>query len=179
MRAGVCFPVILSGEVQGTMDFFSTQTFTLSKGRLEALQLVADLVSQTLGRIMDNERTKKRSAGLHEGVQEVLVVVEAATKTMSQLDRSGSEIGGVIKLIGDIAEQTNLLALNATIEAARAGTAGKGFAVVAQEVKTLSQETSKSANDISVRIDSIRNASRGAIAAIEEIGRVMNEIQME
>lgn len=179
VRAGVCFPVILSGEVQGTMDFFSTQTFTLSKGRLDALQLVADLVSQTLGRIMDNERTKKRSAGLHEGVQEVLVVVEAATKTMSQLDRSGSEIGGVIKLIGDIAEQTNLLALNATIEAARAGTAGKGFAVVAQEVKTLSQETSKSANDISVRIDSIRNASRGAIAAIEEIGRVMNEIQME
>lgn len=179
VRAGVCFPVVLFGEVQGTMDFFSTQSITLSKERMDALQLVAELVSQTLGKLMDSERTKLRTIELQTGIHDVLGVVDSATRTMAQLDASGMEIGGVIKVISNIAEQTNLLALNATIEAARAGTAGKGFAVVAQEVKTLAQETSKSTNDISLRVESIRDASRGAISAIEEIGRVMNQIQVD
>ncbi len=168
MRAGVCFPVILFGEVQGTMDFFTVQSISLSKGRLEALQLVSDLVSQSLSKLIESERSRRRNLELQNGIHDVLNVVESATRTMAQLDTSGSEIGGVIKVISNIAEQTNLLALNATIEAARAGTAGKGFAVVAQEVKTLAQETSRSTNDISVRVESIRDASRGAIHAIEQ-----------
>ncbi len=179
VRAGVCFPVILFGEVQGTMDFFTVQSISLSKGRLEALQLVSDLVSQSLSKLIESERSRRRNLELQNGIHDVLNVVESATRTMAQLDTSGSEIGGVIKVISNIAEQTNLLALNATIEAARAGTAGKGFAVVAQEVKTLAQETSRSTNDISVRVESIRDASRGAIHAIEQIGRVMNQIQVD
>lgn len=54
-----------------------------------------------------------------------------------------NQIGDVAGAIQDIAGQTNLLALNASIEAARAGEAGKGFAVVAEEIKNLSDITSK------------------------------------
>ncbi len=140
---------------------------------------MSDLVSQSLSKLIESERSRRRNLELQNGIHDVLNVVESATRTMAQLDTSGSEIGGVIKVISNIAEQTNLLALNATIEAARAGTAGKGFAVVAQEVKTLAQETSRSTNDISVRVESIRDASRGAIHAIEQIGRVMNQIQVD
>ncbi|MCA9060025.1 MAG: GAF domain-containing protein, partial [Planctomycetaceae bacterium] len=179
VRAGICFPIVLSGEVRGTMDFFTLDSIQLSQGRLDALKLVGELVSQSLGKLIEAEHTRRRSVELQSGIHEVLSVVGSATRTMELLDESGLEIGGVIKVISDIAEQTNLLALNATIESARAGTAGKGFAVVAQEVKSLAQETSKSTSDISQRVDSIRDASRGAIAAIAEIGRIMNEIQVE
>lgn len=54
-----------------------------------------------------------------------------------------NQIGDVAGAIQDIAGQTNLLALNASIEAARAGEVGRGFAVVAEEIKNLSDITSK------------------------------------
>ncbi len=105
--------------------------------------------------------------------------VEVARDTnavVAKLDTSSGEIGDVVRVISGIAEQTNLLALNATIEAARAGEAGKGFAVVASEVKDLAQETASATADIVRRIETIQADARGAIAAINEIGTIVGEI---
>jgi len=85
-------------------------------------------------------------------------------------------VGNVIKVITSIAGQTNLLALNATIEAARAGESGKGFAVVANEVKELARQTAQATNDIADKIGTIQNDSVAAVKAIEEIGKIINQI---
>ncbi len=97
-------------------------------------------------------------------------------KTVAKLGESSIEIGKVIKVITSIAQQTNLLALNATIEAARAGEAGKGFAVVANEVKELAKQTATATEDISGKIEAIQNDTKGAVVAIDQIGKIINQI---
>ncbi len=91
------------------------------------------------------------------------------TGIVNTLSSAVASIGEVVGLINNIAGQTNLLALNATIEAARAGEAGKGFAVVANEVKHLATQTAKATGDIGGQISAVQDATRQAVAAIEEI----------
>jgi methyl-accepting chemotaxis protein len=103
-------------------------------------------------------------------------IAEETNVSVAKLGQAGQEIGQVIKVIFSIAQQTNLLALNATIEAARAGEAGKGFAVVASEVKELAKQTAKATEDITVKIDGIRNSTKGAAQAIVGISQVIAQI---
>ncbi|GAB4190973.1 MAG: HAMP domain-containing methyl-accepting chemotaxis protein [Thalassobaculales bacterium] len=101
---------------------------------------------------------------------------EQTDRRVQALAESAQRIGDVVKLISDIAAQTNLLALNATIEAARAGDAGKGFAVVAAEVKNLATQTSRATEDIAQQVAAIQGATGEAVAAIQAIGRIIQEM---
>jgi methyl-accepting chemotaxis protein len=101
---------------------------------------------------------------------------EKARNTIQSLSDAANKIAEVSNLIGGIAGQTNLLALNATIEAARAGDAGRGFAVVAAEVKSLSDQTAKSTDEISRLISEVQNATSATVEAVEEIGTRISEI---
>ena len=101
---------------------------------------------------------------------------EQARSTIQTLSGSVKKIAEVSDLIGGIAGQTNLLALNATIEAARAGEAGRGFAVVAAEVKSLSNQTAKSTEEITRLIAEIQHSTQAAVAAVEDMGGHIGEI---
>jgi methyl-accepting chemotaxis protein len=121
------------------------------------------------------EIAKNASEAAKVATQAVKVAAETNT-TVGKLGESSVEIGKVIKVITSIAQQTNLLALNATIEAARAGEAGKGFAVVANEVKELAKQTATATEDISQKIEAIQNDTKGAVTAIDQIGKIINQI---
>lgn len=122
---------------------------------------------------------KEIAKNAHEAARVATTAVKVAEKTnatVAKLGESSAEIGNVIKVITSIAQQTNLLALNATIEAARAGEAGKGFAVVANEVKELAKQTARATEDISRKIEAIQGDTKGAVEAIEQIGKIINTI---
>lgn len=99
-----------------------------------------------------------------------------ASRTIGHMSEAGERIGQVVELITSIAAQTNLLALNATIEAARAGEAGRGFAVVASEVKSLAGQTAQATSQISAHIADVQGATRAAVDAISEVGRIIAEV---
>lgn len=59
VKSGVCFPILIRGQVMGTMDFFSLESLELSTGRLDALRSVGQLVSSCLERIQKAEQEKE------------------------------------------------------------------------------------------------------------------------
>lgn len=94
--------------------------------------------------------------------------VKDSVNIIEKLQSRSQEIGQIVQVITEIAAQTNLLSLNASIEAARAGEEGRGFAVVAGEVKKLSEESKKSADQIAELIQFIQDETELAVKAIGE-----------
>jgi len=129
-----------------------------------------DEMTSTINGIVSS--TEKAQAITKTAVEEA----GSATEKVDELGAAANEIGKVTEAITEISEQTNLLALNATIEAARAGEAGKGFAVVANEIKELAKQTAEATGQIKSRIDSIQNSTEATVDQIQQITRVIGEV---
>ena len=153
-------------DVERVVDKLADDAKTMADRAGEILKKVAKLVPEL---IHDKENAAtvadKNRNQLAEAIENVQVI---------------NQISDVSVAIQDIASQTNLLALNASIEAARAGEAGRGFAVVAEEIKTLSDVTSKEigkVNDLTAKVlESVQLLEDGANSILEFLnGTVMED----
>ena len=87
------------------------------------------------------------------------------------LEQGSREIGKLVDSMTRIASQTDLLALNAAIEAARAGEHGLGFRVVAAEVRKLSEQSARSADEVRSRVQGIQDHVAALLAAMDAARR--------
>ena len=125
------------------------------------------------------EAVKTSAAGRQatdDAVKMISVIKEQMTtigETVVRLSEHSMAIEKIIASVQDIADQSNLLAVNASIEAARAGEHGKGFAVVAHEIKTLSDESKQSTDQVRSILDEIRKWVGAVVMAAEQGGKAV------
>ncbi len=154
-----------TGQVENAMQSSSRTSSNVHSVASASEELVAS-VSEI------SRRAQEASHVTEEAVQHSA----RSSEIVGSLAQAADKIGEVVGLINSIAQRTNLLALNATIEAARAGEAGKGFSVVANEVKQLSQQTSKATADIEGQITSIQDGTAAASRSIDGISEIISRI---
>ncbi|NCP65181.1 MAG: chemotaxis protein [Paraglaciecola sp.] len=107
--------------------------------------------------------------GIANSMQGLNSRMESMTNSISGLSDKADHIHKFVTTITSISDQTNLLALNAAIEAARAGDAGRGFSVVADEVRSLANETNKSASEVAELVKNIIASTKVAVSSVSEI----------
>jgi|GEM_PF-540854 len=186
----------ISSQSAGTADSVAKSIEEISKGaeaqatdtlrgsgKVEELSAIIEGVSGESNSIkLAAEETSELAAKGAEIVSELdqksdesRASTEEVHSIVSDVAFHAKGIGVIVDAITSIASQTNLLALNANIEAARAGEHGRGFAVVAEEVRKLSDESSKSAEKIKEIIRFIQGKTELAVCAMEKAQAVVRE----
>jgi len=155
-------------EARLMMSIINAKAEMIEKLHVQAHELAttAEELKNAISRI--SVATKDLAAGAEELAARSQLLNDAAGNAKNHLGK----ISDVLKFIKKVAVQTNLLGLNAAIEAARAGEYGRGFSVVAGEVRKMSTDSAKAAEQISEILTNIEKTVIEIINGIMDSGQV-------
>ena len=149
-------------EAMKMQEDTSNQNNAISESSAALTQIAANLSNI-------NEITSQRSKNMNTLITSLnsqKAIIQEALSAVNDVKASSNDITSFVHTVEEIANQTGLLAMNASIEAAHAGAQGKGFAVIAQEIRKLSEETSKNSTHIAEVLTSNEKTVEKAAGAV-------------
>ncbi len=156
----------LAGHAEHTKEFAENleQSTSAIDDSVKIAQRYTKKVIHNAGRGMELVARNREKIQV---IERVVLDFHGTTRTLLQL---GADIAKILDYIGDHAQQTNLLALNAAIIASQGGTGdgqARGFSVVADEIKQLSEQTSRSTQEIQQIIRTLQAEIRKAYQQVD------------
>ena len=142
------------------------QASTAIKEMVENIRSVNQSVEQMAGAFTNLEQKAVDGASKQVAVNDRIAQIENESQMLQEANTS----------IANIAAKTNLLAMNAAIEAAHAGEAGKGFSVVADEIRKLSETSSKQSKTIGTQLQKIKESINSVVAASAQSSEAFNSV---
>lgn len=156
-----------SAEMASTLAETSATTEELARSArsiAQNAQKVARLSDQTLEAALSG---KKSSEAYFEAMTRMKTGNQAIADSIVKLNKRMQQIGNIVEFINGIADKADLLAVNAELEGTKAGEVGRGFSLVAAEMRRLAESVMEWTQEISERIEEIRDATNTAVLATE------------
>lgn len=153
-----------------------TENISKQNASLSEMSSAMTQISSNLSSI--DKITEKRQAGMNEVIKLLdhqLTLTSKLVEEIEQVSTSSESVTAFVQTVDSIASQTSLLAMNASIEAAHAGENGKGFSVIAQEIRKLSEETSKNATKIAETLNQNNVAVKETADFVKEVNEATNK----
>lgn len=193
----------IADNVQRVRQDITKQTNSVTETVGAVNQIASNILS--LENMIENQSTQV--TGASSSIEEMLANISLVNNSVEQMTNSFDTFSDDIKLgnekrselnqklveiekqsvmlheanqvIASIANQTNLLAMNAAIEAAHAGSAGKGFSVVADEIRKLSETSSKQSRTIRDQLSKIHTSIENVVTVSDDSSKVFEDISRE
>jgi methyl-accepting chemotaxis protein len=185
VKAGLAIPIVVAGQIIGTVDCFSTERIQLSAARVETIRNIGRIISQSFEKLTNAEWERQAQEDLKRKVDSMLQVVKAAAAgdltqeiTVRGTDAIG-QIGEALDgFLRNLAQSMTQIAQNAQALSA----SSEELTAISQQMSENSNETSAQANVVSAASEQVsRNlgvvatGSEEMLASIREISKNSNE----
>ncbi len=167
----------ISKNIESLESMIETQSSAVTEASAAVEEMIGNIrsVNVSVGHMAQSfdALALKAEEGIvrQDDVNKRIITIEEQSKTLQDAN----------KVISSIASQTNLLAMNAAIEAAHAGQAGRGFSVVADEIRKLSENSSRQSKKIRDELKNIQTSIGDVVtasqASSESFGHVSSSIK--
>jgi len=162
VKTGVCFPIMIKGDVIGTMDFFSLNALSLSEQQMNGLRTIGKLVSAAIERIINFEEEKKLA-------QELL-------KTSNQVAESSFELQTLSQSIYESAESSSSQAENIALSAKEMSTNIQTVASSTEEMSASISEIAKNASQAALVTEKAQTKAEESQAIVDALGQSAQQI---
>ncbi|MDB4942173.1 MAG: chemotaxis protein [Labilithrix sp.] len=165
--------------VETSRQFSEAFASLARRSSAQAASLQGSAVSTDQVAVSAKETARTTSTAYEEATRMEELACRSGRTTAGMLERMKEAKDGTagiarfVDVIDNLSFQINILALNASVEAARAGEHGRGFAVVASEVRSLAEQSSRSAREIRTIVSaSAETVDAGLALAAEASGQM-------
>ncbi len=146
------------------------------KNNLEKINSTSDLIFTNFHNDYDTiYQTLAQYSELTDALNHISFITTESFKSVQSIKLLQSKLTGIVNSSKQISDNIKILAINAEIEASDAGENGKRFSVIAEEIRKLSEQSSKTSSNIEETINIISDYIKHLISDIEKATFLLDE----